>query len=138
MPVIDVYAPEGLFPAGTERELSVALMNAALRAEGFPDPSDEIRNVVGAFLHWLPASAVHTGGTDQARVVRIQVTAAGGYLDQNSMESFIVDATKVVTSITGDPTQAERTWVYMTETLKGGLGINGSVRGRRGDETTKR
>ncbi len=36
MPVIDVYAPEVLFPAGCERELSVTLMTLALRAEGFP------------------------------------------------------------------------------------------------------
>jgi hypothetical protein len=129
MPVIDVYAPEGLFPDGCEHELSLALMNLALQAEGFPDPSDEIRDVVGTFLHWLPARAIHTANTDGARVVRIHVTAAAGGFDRAGIGMFIPAATEVVAAVCGDPSQADRTWVYLTETLRGGLGLSGVVRG---------
>jgi hypothetical protein len=73
MPVIDVYAPEGTFPADRERELAVSLMLSALRGEGFPDPSSAIRDVVGTLFHHQPIDTVNTAN---ARVVRIHVTAA--------------------------------------------------------------
>jgi hypothetical protein len=136
VPVIDVYAPEGLFPEGCERELSVALMTLALRAEGFPDPPDAIRDVVGTFLHWLPAGAIHTANTDRARVVRIHVTAAAGGFDRAGIDMFIPEATKVVAAMSGDPSQAGRTWIYITEALEGGLGLNGVVRGLRRRDTS--
>ncbi|MFI5611743.1 hypothetical protein [Amycolatopsis sp. NPDC051903] len=130
MPVIDVYAPEDLVPAARERELAVELMDAALKADGFPPPvPDAIRDVVGVFFHRLPPSAVDTGNTERARVVRLQVTAAEGGFDRAGAEAFIAEATAAVASATGDPSQAERTRIYVTQAMKGGLGLNGVVRG---------
>jgi len=104
MPVIDVYAPEDLFPADKERNLAVSLMLAALRAEGFANPSVEIRDLVGTSFHRLP---IHTANTAQARVVRIQITAAAGGFHRAGLELFIPEATRLVAEASGDPSQAE-------------------------------
>ncbi len=39
MPMIDVYAPADLFPAGSDRELAEELTSAVLRAEGVTTPA---------------------------------------------------------------------------------------------------
>jgi hypothetical protein len=122
MPVIDIYSPSGLFPAERERDLAVSLMLAALSAEGFPNPSAQIRDVVGTFFHHLP---IHTANAAHAHVVRIHITAAAGGFKVAGLKLFIPEATRLVAEACGDPSQADRTWIYITEAISGGLGLAG-------------
>ena len=40
------------------------------------------------------------------------------------------DVTKILADICGDPSQAKRTWVLLTEAAEGGWGIAGTAYGR--------
>jgi hypothetical protein len=40
------------------------------------------------------------------------------------------DATQIVAAIPGDPAQAARTWVVITEAMEGGWGIDGHAYGK--------
>jgi phenylpyruvate tautomerase PptA (4-oxalocrotonate tautomerase family) len=130
MPMIDVYAPADLFPAGTERDLAARLTAALLRAEGVAEPAAAHLDNTGAYLHRLPAEAVHTAGTDRARTVRIQVLTPPGVLDRAGQRELVAEATRIVAEVSGDPGQAARTWVLLTEAAEGGWGIAGTAFGR--------
>jgi hypothetical protein len=56
MPMIDVYTPENLFPAGAENELGTALAHAILRAEGVVSPSPFHLDNTAVFIHRLKAT----------------------------------------------------------------------------------
>jgi phenylpyruvate tautomerase PptA (4-oxalocrotonate tautomerase family) len=131
MPIIDVYAPADLFPHDSDRALAEQLAAVAMRAEGVPSPAPQaVRDVTGVYIHRLPPSAVHTASTDSARIVRLQVTIGAGGLDRAGQKALVADATEIVTRISGDPTQAARTWVVITEAMEGGWGINGHAYGK--------
>jgi hypothetical protein len=57
MPMIDVYAPTDLFPAGTGRQLAEELTKALLRAEGVTAPGPIQHNNTVAYLHLLPSES---------------------------------------------------------------------------------
>jgi phenylpyruvate tautomerase PptA (4-oxalocrotonate tautomerase family) len=128
MPMIDVHVPEGLLPDGSERALAEALTHALLRWEGAPLADPFLENT-GAYVHVLPATAVHTAGTDRASTVRIQVITPPDALNREAQRGFVKEATEVVASITGDPAQAGRTWVLLTEAAEGGWGVAGYALG---------
>jgi phenylpyruvate tautomerase PptA (4-oxalocrotonate tautomerase family) len=130
MPMIDVYAPADLFPAGTDRQLAQELTSALLRAEGVATPSPAHLANTAAYIHRLPPSAVHTAGTDSARTVRVQVLTPPGALNRAGQKSLVSEATGIVAKIAGDPTQGARTWVLLTEAAEGGWGIAGTAFGR--------
>jgi phenylpyruvate tautomerase PptA (4-oxalocrotonate tautomerase family) len=130
MPMIDVYAAADMFPAGTDRQLAAELTAALLRAEGVPVPTPAHLNNTGAYIHRLHPSAVHTAGTDSARTVRVQVITPPGALNRAGQKSLVAEATAIVAKIAGDPTQAGRTWVLLTEAVEGGWGIAGTAFGR--------
>jgi hypothetical protein len=67
MPMIDVYAPADLFPAGSDRQLAEELTAALLRAEGVITPAAVHLANTAAYIHRLDPKAVHTAGTDSAR-----------------------------------------------------------------------
>jgi phenylpyruvate tautomerase PptA (4-oxalocrotonate tautomerase family) len=129
MPAIDITAPAGLFPAGTERQLAKELTEALLAAEGAPLAAPYLENTA-AYLHLMPANAVHTASTDSARTVRVQVLTPPDALDRAGQQKFVTDATEIVTRISGDPTQAGRTWVFLTEAAEGGWGVSGFALGK--------
>ena len=129
MPVIDVFVPEGLLPAGSERPLARALTEALLEAEGAPLADPFLENTA-AYVHELPPAAVHTAGTDRARTVRVQVLTPPGTLGRVAQQQFVARATDIVTHVTGDPTQAGRTWVFLTEAAEGGWGVSGFALGK--------
>jgi phenylpyruvate tautomerase PptA (4-oxalocrotonate tautomerase family) len=129
MPAIDVYAPQGLLPTGSNRPLARALTEALLEAEGAPLVDPYLENTA-AYVHELPADAVHTAGTDRARTVRVQVLTPPGVLDRAAQRQFVARATEIVAEVAGDPTQAGRTWVFLTEAAEGGWGIGGIAFGR--------
>ena len=130
MPMIDVYAPADLFPAGTDRQLGQALTMAVLHAEGVATPGATHLNNTAAYIHHMEPSTVQTAATAQARTVRIQVITPPGALNREGQKQLVKEATEIVTKLSGDPTQAERTWVLLTEAAEGGWGLYGTAFGR--------
>ncbi|EYF04113.1 tautomerase family protein [Chondromyces apiculatus] len=130
MPIIDVYASADLFPAGTDRQLAEALTQAVLRAEGVATPSPVHLDNTAAYIHRLPPEAVHTARAGGARTVRIQVLTPPGVLDRAGQKRLVAEATEIVAKVSGDPSQAARTWVLLTEAAEGGWGIAGTAFGR--------
>jgi phenylpyruvate tautomerase PptA (4-oxalocrotonate tautomerase family) len=130
MPMIDVYAASDLFPEGSDRTLAAELTAALLRAEGVATPKAAHLDNTGAYIHRVPASTVHTAGTDRARTVRVQVVTPPAALTREGQRQLVKDATEIVARIAGDPSQAARTWVLLTEAAEGGWGIAGTAFGR--------
>jgi phenylpyruvate tautomerase PptA (4-oxalocrotonate tautomerase family) len=124
MPTIDITAPEDLFPAEVHRQLAEELTTALLQAEGAPLAPPFLENTA-AYLHLLPAGAVHTAGTAAARTVRVQVLTPPDALDREGQIRFVAEATDIVARLAQDPTQRSRTWVLLTEAVDGGWGVAG-------------
>jgi phenylpyruvate tautomerase PptA (4-oxalocrotonate tautomerase family) len=131
MPMIDVYAPEDLFPVGTDGNLGHELTMAVLRAEGAPNPGPTQANNTAAFIHRMRRDAIHTAATESARNVRVQVITPPGVLGREAQKSLTKDITEIIARISGDPSQAGRTWVILTEAAEGGWGIAGTAFGRQ-------
>jgi phenylpyruvate tautomerase PptA (4-oxalocrotonate tautomerase family) len=130
MPMIDVYAAADLFPAGTDRQLGQELTLAVLRAEGVASPGPFHLNNTAAYIHRMDPKAVHTAATDSARTVRVQVITPPAALTRDGQKQLVKEITEIVTKISGDPTQATRTWVLLTEAAEGGWGLAGTAFGR--------
>jgi hypothetical protein len=60
MPMIDVFVPTGLLPAGSRGPLGQELALAVLRAEGVPPESAAHRANTAAWIHELPPAAIST------------------------------------------------------------------------------
>jgi phenylpyruvate tautomerase PptA (4-oxalocrotonate tautomerase family) len=130
MPMIDVYAAADMFPAAADRELGEALTLAVLRAEGVAAPGPFHLNNTAAYIHRMAPSAVQTAATGDARTVRVQIITPPGALNRDGQRRLVKDATEIVVKISGDPTQATRTWVLLTEAAEGGWGLSGTAFGR--------
>ena len=126
MPMIDVTYAQGTFPEGTERELTAAL----LRAEGVAQPGPAHLDNTGCYLHPLPAAHVHTARQGAPRTVRVQVLTPPGALPRAGQRQLTLEATQLIAKLSGDPTQAGRTWVLLTEAAEGGWGIAGTAFGK--------
>lgn len=131
MPMIDVYAPSDLFPAGADAQLGHELTMAVLRAEGVANPGPFHLNNTAAFIHRMNPSSIHTAATGSARVVRIQVITPPAALSREGQRQLTKDATEIVAKASGDATQAARTWVLLSEAAEGGWGIAGTAYGRQ-------
>jgi phenylpyruvate tautomerase PptA (4-oxalocrotonate tautomerase family) len=130
MPMIDVYAPADLFPADADRALGEQLTLAVLRAEGVPAPGPLHAANTAAYIHRMSGSAVQTAATAQARTVRIQVVTPPAALSRDGQRQLVKEATEIVAALCGDPTQAGRTWVILTEAAEGGWGMLGTAFGK--------
>lgn len=130
MPMIDIYAAADLFPADADRDLAEELTAALLRAEGVVSPGPTHTNNTGAYIHRLPLSAVNTAAQGNARTVRVQVLTPPGVLSREAQKQLVAEVTQIVARIAGDPNQASRTWVLLTEAAEGGWGIAGTAFGR--------
>jgi phenylpyruvate tautomerase PptA (4-oxalocrotonate tautomerase family) len=130
MPMIDVYAAADLFPPGADRKLAEELTAALLRAEGVANPGPTHTHNTGAYIHRMPASEVNTAAEGSARTVRVQVLTPPGVLSRAGQRQLVSDATRIVAETCGDPTQARRTWVLLTEAAEGGWGIAGTAFGK--------
>jgi phenylpyruvate tautomerase PptA (4-oxalocrotonate tautomerase family) len=53
-----------------------------------------------------------------------------GVLGREAQKQLVARATELVAEVVGDPTQAARTWVFLTEAAEGGWGIAGLAFGR--------
>ena len=130
MPMIDVYAPADLFPADADRPLGEALTLAVLRAEGVATPGPFHTHNTAAYIHRMPASTVQTAATALARTGRIQVITPPSSLNREGQKQLVKEATEIVTQLSGDPSQAARTWVLLTEAAEGGWGLLGTAFGK--------
>jgi len=130
MPMIDVYAAADLFPPHADRQLAEELTRALLRAEGVANPGPTHLDNTGAYIHRLPGAAVHTAQTDAARTVRVQILTPPRVLDRAAQRSLVAEITEIVARIAGDPSQAARTWVLLSEAAEGGWGVAGTALGR--------
>jgi phenylpyruvate tautomerase PptA (4-oxalocrotonate tautomerase family) len=121
MPMIDVYAPEGTF--ADTHQLAQDVANAVMRWEKVP-PISLFRNNTAGFVHELPARSISNAAGD-SNYIRVQVLTPVGVLDRDKQLGVVKELTDIVTAASGDPTQADRTWVLITESPEGGWGING-------------
>jgi phenylpyruvate tautomerase PptA (4-oxalocrotonate tautomerase family) len=51
-------------------------------------------------------------------------------LNRDGQRQLVAEATEIVAKVAGDPSQAGRTWVLLTEAAEGGWGIAGTAFGR--------
>ena len=130
MPMIDVYAPTELFPADADELLTTELTLAVLRAEGVTTPGAFHLDNTAAFVHRLAPSAVGTAASPSARVVRVQVITPPGSLNRDGQRQLTREATEIVATISGDASQAARTWVILSEAAEGGWGLAGTAFGQ--------
>jgi phenylpyruvate tautomerase PptA (4-oxalocrotonate tautomerase family) len=111
MPMIDVYAVAGTF--GDKRTLARELASAVMRWEQVP-PIALFRDNTAAFIHDLPNGAISNVSGD-GNYVRVQVLTPVGTLDREKQLGVVKELTEIVAVAAGDPTQADRTWVLLTE-----------------------
>src|SRR3989449_9759066 len=130
MPMIDLYAVADLFPAHADRQLAEELTLALLKAEGVEKPGPTHLNNTGAFIHRMPPSAVNTAATGAARTVRVQVLTPPGAPQRAGQKQLVSEITGLVAKISGDPAQAGRTRVPLTEAAEGGGGSAGTALGQ--------
>jgi phenylpyruvate tautomerase PptA (4-oxalocrotonate tautomerase family) len=130
MPMIDVYAPDNIFPADADKELGIELAYAVLRAEGVIKPGPFHLDNTAVFIHRLKESAIHTGSTNSANNVRIQIITPPGGLNREGQRQITKEATEIVARISGDATLAKRTWIILSEAAEGGWGIQGTAFGK--------
>src|SRR5207247_2209924 len=100
---------------------------AVLRAEGVSTPGPFHLNNTAAFIHRMDPHAVHTAATDSARTVRIQVITPPAALTRDGQKQLVKKITEIVTRISGDPNQASRTWVLLTDAAARGWGLAGKL-----------
>jgi phenylpyruvate tautomerase PptA (4-oxalocrotonate tautomerase family) len=130
MPMIDVYAPSDLLPSGTDRRIGEELTRAVLRAEGLSAPSPFHLENTAAFIHRMDPATLQSAAQAVARAIRVQIITPPGALTRSGQKQLVEEVTKILADICGDPSQAARTWVLLTEAAEGGWGIAGTAYGR--------
>jgi len=130
MPMIDVYAPSDLLPSGTDRRIGEELTRAVLRAEGVSPPSPFHLQNTAAFIHRMDPATLQSATQAVARAIRVQIITPPGALTRSGQKQLVQEVTKILADICGDPSQAARTWVLLTEAAEGGWGIAGTAYGR--------
>ena len=128
--MIDVYAPSDLLPSGTDRRIGEELTRAVLRAEGVSAPSPFHLENTAAFIHRMDPSAIQTAAQASARTIRVQIVTPPAALTRSGQKQLVQDVTAILADVCGDPSQAKRTWVLLTEAAEGGWGIAGTAYGR--------
>ena len=128
--MIDVYAPSDLLPSGTERRIGEDLTRAVLRAEGVSAPGPFHLENTAAFIHRMDPSAIQTAAQASARTIRVQIVTPPAALTRSGQQQLVQDVTAILADVCGDPSQAKRTWVLLTEAAEGGWGIAGTAYGR--------
>jgi phenylpyruvate tautomerase PptA (4-oxalocrotonate tautomerase family) len=121
MPMIDLYAREGLF--ADPHALAQQLAQTVKDVERVPDLALFRHNTAG-FVHLLPGGHLSdVEGSDDH--VRVQVLTNAGALDRDKQLEAVERLTALVAEAAGDSSIAARTWVLLTEAVEGGWGIGG-------------
>jgi phenylpyruvate tautomerase PptA (4-oxalocrotonate tautomerase family) len=121
VPMIDVYATAGTF--ADKHKLAADLAAAVMAIEQVPD-IPMFRQNTAAFVHELSAGSL-SNVDDGSNYVRIQVLTNAGALDRAKQLAVVERLTNIAADAAGDPTQASRTWVLLTEAVDGGWGLTG-------------
>jgi phenylpyruvate tautomerase PptA (4-oxalocrotonate tautomerase family) len=129
MPMIDVYAESSTFAAEVLPELGKELTHAVLRAEGVVKPGPFHLNNTAFFAHVMEPGTIGTAAGGGARVVRVQIITPPNALTRAGQIQLTREVTDVVAKLSGDSTQAGRTWVLLSEAAEGGWGIAGTAYG---------
>ena len=130
MPMIDVYAESNTFPADALPELGKELTYAVLRAEAVAKPGQFHLNNTVFFAHITEPGTIWTAAGDGARGVRVQIITPPNALTRAGQIQLTGEVTEVVAKLSGDPSQAGRTWVILSEAAEGGWGIAGTAYGK--------
>jgi phenylpyruvate tautomerase PptA (4-oxalocrotonate tautomerase family) len=121
MPMIDVYAPAGIF--ADPHSLAAGLARTLMVIEQVPDIPMFGQNTA-AFVHDLPAGAL-SNVDGESNYVRVQVLTNAGALDRGKQLAVVEQFTDLVVQAAGDPEYAKRVWVLLTEAVDGGWGLWG-------------
>jgi phenylpyruvate tautomerase PptA (4-oxalocrotonate tautomerase family) len=65
----------------------------------------------------------HPGPLSKPRGGRRRLVTPPGVLNRAEQKQLLAEATQIIARISGDPGQAARTWVLLTEAAEGGWGI---------------
>lgn len=121
MPMIDVYAPAGVFD--DKHAVAQRLAGALMTIEGVPDIA-MFRDNTAAFIHELPADAI-ANVNGESDYVRVQVLANASGLSREKQIAVVARLTELIAEAAGNPPPAERIWVLLTEAIEGGWGLWG-------------
>jgi phenylpyruvate tautomerase PptA (4-oxalocrotonate tautomerase family) len=130
MPMIDVYIAEDLLSASANRTLGEQLTLTLLKAEGVANPSPFHLNNTGVYIHRLPASAVQTAASAQAKTVRVQIITPPGAISREGQRQLVREITELMNGISLDAQLGSKTWVILTEAAEGGWGMLGTAFGK--------
>ncbi|HUE32102.1 MAG TPA: hypothetical protein VMQ38_04220 [Mycobacterium sp.] len=121
MPMIDVYAPAGMFD--DRHALAQRVAATVMAIEEVPN-IPMFRENTAAFIHELPADAISDvdGRSDH---VRVQVLTNLSALNRDKQIAAVAGLTEVITGAAGNPPPPERIWVVLTEAADGGWGLWG-------------
>jgi phenylpyruvate tautomerase PptA (4-oxalocrotonate tautomerase family) len=125
MPMIDIVAPEGLFPESKEAALLERATASLLKWEKTTSIPLAVANTA-AYLHVLQKARITAGGKAD-RVVRVQIITPVGSLMQEQRAGITTEITEVVGELANEPGIRERTWVLFHEAVDGGWGIAGKA-----------
>jgi phenylpyruvate tautomerase PptA (4-oxalocrotonate tautomerase family) len=123
MPMIDITAPEGIFPESAEAALLQRAAEALIKWEHVTGIQIATSNT-GAYLNILPKRRVTAGGQADD-VVRVQLLTPVGALQQEQRQGITADITEIVVELSGRPELRDRTWVLFHQAVDGGWGIGG-------------
>jgi hypothetical protein len=121
MPMIDVYAPAGMF--SDPHQLAQELAETLMKIEGVPD-IPMFRQNTAAFVHALPDGSLSNVDGDTSGV-RVQVLTNAGALDRDKQLAVVGQFTELVGRAALDDAVKARTWVLLTEAVDGGWGLWG-------------
>jgi phenylpyruvate tautomerase PptA (4-oxalocrotonate tautomerase family) len=121
MPMIDVYAPTGVFE--DKHDVAQRLAGAVMTIEGVPDTA-MFRDNTAAFIHELPADAISNVNGD-SNYVRVQVLTNSGGLSRDKQVAVVARLTELIAAAPGNPPPPERIWVLLTDANDGGWGLWG-------------
>ena len=118
MPMIDVYAPADLFPAGTDAQVGHELTMAVLRAEGVKTPGPFHLNNTAAYIHRMDPKTVHTAATSSARTVRVQIITPPAALTREGQKQLVKVQRGTLTGPCGAELDIRSTGARLTATAK--------------------
>jgi phenylpyruvate tautomerase PptA (4-oxalocrotonate tautomerase family) len=119
--MIDVYAAAGTF--ADRHSLAARLATELMTIEQVPN-IPMFRKNTAAFVHDLPSESL-SNVNGESTYVRVQVLTNAGALDRDKQLAVVERLTAIVAEAAGDPSQADRTWVLLTEAPDGGWGLAG-------------
>jgi phenylpyruvate tautomerase PptA (4-oxalocrotonate tautomerase family) len=121
MPMIDIYATEGLF--ADPHRLATDAAATVMRVEQVPD-IPMFRSNTAAFVHELPSGSIANVNGDGDHV-RVQVLTNAGALDREKQLAVVEQLTALVAAAANDHSIKDRIWVLLTEAPEGGWGLWG-------------